>query len=128
MPELSWPLVLGATAVGGAIGALLRWSLSVATARHTTLPAWIGTLAANLIACVLIGAVAHDRPHIMDVLLVVGVAGALSTFSTFVFELVVLWWVRRRGEAMLAVALSMVAGPAAVWAGHLLSSLSWGDA
>ena len=83
---MTWLLVLA----GGAVGAPLRYLIDQqVSARHDGRFAW-GTLTANLVACALLGFVASYAGLSPDAvsLLGVGVAGALSTYSTFAFEIV----------------------------------------
>jgi CrcB protein len=79
--------------VGAALGALLRWSLSVRfNALFASLP--IGTLAANLIGGYFIGvalAVFATAPQLSPqarLFVVTGFLGGLTTFSTFSAEVV----------------------------------------
>ena len=86
MPRLS---VLIAIAIGGACGALLRFALGrwLQAISGTAFP--IGTFAANIIGCLLIGfgyvwlvrANAEWRTGIQ-----IGLIGALTTFSTYCLE------------------------------------------
>ncbi|EHJ07690.1 fluoride efflux transporter CrcB [Staphylococcus simiae] len=77
--------------IGGAIGALLRFSLS--TLNHdSTFP--IGTLVANLIGALLMGLFTaisinlfNNHPTLKKAI-TTGLLGALTTFSTFQVELV----------------------------------------
>jgi fluoride exporter len=90
---------LATVAFGGAVGAVVRWQLSQ---RNGRLP--IGTLVANvggiLLAAVVLG-LTDDRTAVL--LLVVGLAGGLTTFSTVVVELV-----QRPPRAALVYALATV--------------------
>lgn len=77
---------------GGAIGALLRYLLSFINNESTTLP--IGTFIANLVGALLMGflgtlAVTYFRnnPQLKKGI-TTGFVGALTTFSTFQYELV----------------------------------------
>jgi CrcB protein len=101
---VSWLLVV----LGGMVGAPLRYLVDV---RMTS---WLGpgfpfgTLVANAAACVLLGAVAGlgltaDEPAY--VLIGTGVAGAMSTYSTFAFETVRL---AEEGRARRAAAYAVV--------------------
>ena len=76
-----------AVALGGALGALIRWRLSLLNAQ-ADFP--LGTLSANLIGCFVLGVVLGLlRPGSTAFLFVAGgLCGALTTFSTFAHELV----------------------------------------
>lgn len=84
---MTWLLVT----LGGMVGAPLRYLVDVrVTARFGPGFPW-GTLVANAVACLLLGLVAGlglaaDSPAFA--LLGTGVAGAMSTYSTFAFETV----------------------------------------
>ena len=73
--------------LGGGLGALLRWRLSTFNT-DALLP--VGTLAANVLGCLVLGAVLSSlRPgSLVFLFLVAGFCGALTTFSTFTFELI----------------------------------------
>ena len=100
------PLGFAAVGIGAAVGAWLRWGLSLAfNARIESLP--LGTLAANLIGGYLIGiavALFQDMPQLAPewrLLLVTGFLGGLTTFSTFSAEAVVLLQRGAYGWALL---------------------------
>jgi CrcB protein len=113
-------------AVGGAIGAVARATLSTAIhARWPSTMPW-GTIAVNLSGCLILGLLAgvlESRPDITPAWRAfgaVGVLGAFTTFSTFEYETLDLL---QRGEvsaALLNVGLSVAAGLLAVWTGTLL--------
>jgi CrcB protein len=109
-----------AVALGGAVGALLRYVLArwSATARFP----W-GTLAANVAGSMLLGVVAVSVDGWVRVLLATGLAGALTTYSSFALETVLLDRTDRRGAALLNVVVTLVAGAAAFALGWLLGSL-----
>jgi CrcB protein len=115
-------LLVGA---GGFLGSVLRYL--TAGLAHRIVPASffpVGTLAANVIGCFAIGALAgaaESRGIIgaqTRLFLMIGLLGGYTTFSTFGFETLSL---ARDGETFKAVAnivLSVVLGLAAVWIGY----------
>jgi CrcB protein len=119
-------------AAGGALGALLRYGVSGLVQRMAggTFPA--GTLAVNLIGCVTIGLVAGvlAGPPVIRVehreFILVGVLGALTTFSTYSLETFNLLDGRAYGLAACNVLLSNVLGLAATWLAYRLSTAYFG--
>lgn len=115
-------------ALGGALGALARLgvvSLVGATWPKTRLP-W-GILAANLAGCLAIGIIfglAENRNWFTEparLIVLVGFLGSFTTFSTFGWNTFELF---RTGHAALAfanVAISVLGGLAAVWAGWAMA-------
>lgn len=111
------PGELAAVGIGAALGAWLRWALSLwLNPRIVSFP--LGTLASNLIGGYLVGiAVAYflvraDLPPHWRLFVVTGFLGGLTTFSTFsaeVTELLV------RGDYIPGVSLA---------AAHLVGSLA----
>ncbi len=116
------PLGFAAVGIGAAVGAWLRWALSLTfNARIETLP--LGTLAANLVGGYLIGiavALFNDMPQLAPewrLLLVTGFLGGLTTFSTFSAEAVALlqrgaygWALLHSGTHLLGSVVLCVAG------------------
>lgn len=78
-------------AFGGAIGAVARVALGEALSKWDALP--YGTMAANIIGCLLIGLIAGlymahpEWPQWGKYLLIAGGLGAFTTFSTFILDL-----------------------------------------
>lgn len=120
-------------ALGGGLGSVLRYLVSglvQSGARDTAFP--IGTLAVNLAGCLAIGVVAELSESRgvfnaeMRSLLVVGLLGGFTTFSTFANETLS----AAREDALLFAAgnvlLSVSFGLVAVWLGRLLARALWG--
>jgi CrcB protein len=102
-------LVLTAVGAGAAVGAWARWALSYwLNPRLAHLP--LGTLAANLIGAYCIGlalawfTLQPALPPVVRLLLVTGLLGGLTTFSTFSAENVTLLEQGLWGAAALLVA------------------------
>ena len=104
---------------GGALGALLRWRLSTLNS-FSHLP-W-GTAVANLIGCFTVGLVlGSTRPGSMTHLfLVAGLCGAMTTFSTFIVELLH----AKSSSVAVGYALgSLFGGLILVWSGFRIARL-----
>jgi len=123
--------------LGGAVGSVLRYLLSGlvqesawAGAGATSFP--IGTLVVNLLGCFAIGVLSElsESRGVLDAevrgLLIVGLIGGFTTFSTFANETLS----AMRDDALLIatgnVLLSVGLGLAAVWLGRLLAHAVWG--
>ena len=87
-------------AVGGAVGALLRWAVGRWLAT-SGLP-W-ATLLVNIAGSLLLGVVAAATDGWLHTLLGTGVAGALTTYSAFALDTVLLERNGRRGWAVANV-------------------------
>ena len=117
-------------ALGGAAGSVARYLVSRAL-NGTVLAAFpLGTLAANVLGCLIIGLVCGladgDGPHVgadLKLLLTVGYCGGFTTFSTFMNESLTLV---KTGDAVLAAlyaGASLALGMAAVVGGYQLAKL-----
>lgn len=123
MSALAW----GAVFVGGGLGSAARYALG-RLAVDAGQAAYFGTLAANLVACVLLGYLALSPARAGDppaarLLLATGFCGGFSTFSTFSLEALALYGAGRQGLALGYVAASVALGVASVWLGGRLGSL-----
>jgi CrcB protein len=120
-----------AVGVGAAVGAWLRWGLSLwLNEKHTHFP-W-GTFAANAIGGLLVGlAVAYFAKHpdlspAWRLLIITGFLGGLTTFSTYSAEVIALVarghvaWALAVGASHLAVSLVLTA--VGLWLGRLAIS------
>lgn len=112
-------------ALGGALGATLRYGTSVWMLQLWEEPRVMATWTVNLVGCLLIGILAPmlGRVGLADELqffLVVGFLGSLTTFSTFSLETMVLWQEGFGAAALINAVGSVVLGLVCVWLGlHL---------
>jgi len=103
--------VVVAVALGGSFGAVLR-AVVAAAVSDLGAPGWSATLVVNVVGCLAIGALfivlEHrmarrvDSLRLVSSLLMTGVLGGFTTFSTFSLEIVEL---ARNGERSLAAAV-----------------------
>ncbi len=119
-PSLLWVFL------GGGLGAVARFSLSVLLRPSTLTQIPLPNLVANLLGCFLIGLLskvfeihAPGRP-IWQFFLIIGFLGGFTTFSSFGMETFRLLENRAQGIALLYVALSVVGGILLLWAGYAL--------
>lgn len=117
-----------AVAAGGAVGSVGRYGLSLwGASLGTRIP--YGTLAANVLGCLVMGAVMQvvvvraTMPEPWRLFLAVGLLGGLTTFSTFSYESVALARQGHTGTAGLYVLGSLAAGFGAALLGWWLASL-----
>ena len=117
-------------ALGGMVGTFCRYGLAQWGAALVPLGLWrgffVGTLAANVLGCLLMGVLValFDRysgwPPAVRLALTTGFLGALTTFSTWQWELVTLWRQGAYGLAALYWLGSSAAGFGAALGGYLL--------
>lgn len=104
---------------------MLRYALSVAFASRAPLP----TLVINVIGSLMIGILAaatgpqghYPLPASMRALLIPGLCGGFTTFSTFSMDALMLWE-SSPAKAALYVGASVIFSLSAVWAGATLAS------
>jgi len=124
-------VVLSALLVGsgGFIGAILRYGMSGLvqnSAPLSTFP-W-GTLAVNLLGCLLIGLIAGlvDSRQLFTpevrMFVLIGVLGGFTTYSTFGYEAVALLRDSEYLRAIAYVGVHVFAGLGLVWTGYLLTT------
>lgn len=122
-------LIIG---LGGFIGAILRYLVSGQVQKWSESVNFpYGTLAVNLLGCLLIGALTR-LDEIRDVLtpdmrflIFIGLLGAFTTYSTFSNEAINLVNDRRFDLAFLYMGTHLVLGLGAVLAGRLTTYLVW---
>lgn len=115
-----------AIAGGGAIGAILRHFVGMASLKFLGSGFPYGTLSVNIIGSFVMGALvayfAHhwNPPQEVRAFLIVGLLGAFTTFSAFSLDTITLW---ERGEPVIAliyILASVIFSIFAVFAGLLL--------
>lgn len=120
--------------LGGFIGSVLRYVLGGLAEQWTGRgPFPIGTLVVNVVGCFVIGVLAHVA-EVRDTftpgaraLLIIGVLGGFTTFSSFSNETVDLW---RGGQGVLALAnvtAQVVLGLGAVLLGRRIGLAWWAN-
>jgi len=117
-------LAVIATIVAGGLAATARFGISLAFARRRELP-W-AVLLVNVVGSAIAGAVlglnsSGAMSGDLRLVLMGGVAGGLTTFSTFSVETMQLLRERRWVTAGVNVAANLVLGIAAASAGYLLT-------
>lgn len=128
---MSRPLdVVASVAIGGALGSVARYLLTgaVASRLNTTFPT--GTLVVNVAGCLAIGMLMHlalNMPQVsppVRALLITGLCGGFTTFSTFSWETMAAIEEGEFARAALYVASSVVLGLLAVWVGREVAGLA----
>jgi CrcB protein len=99
--------------VGGGIGSVLRFLLSVVLLRDSGKYLPLSTLAANVISCLLLAFLIKTQPFSVQPgairsFLVIGFCGGLSTFSTFSLETVSLLRSGHTGWAIVNISLNLL--------------------
>jgi CrcB protein len=111
---------------GAAVGGLGRYLLATAISARFPTRWWYGTVIVNITGCFLIGIVLtilierNANPN-WRLLLVVGLLGGYTTFSSFAWETYALVKDGEFGKGFANVAVSVVVGYVALWCGALLA-------
>lgn len=114
-------LALLVIAIGGFLGAIIRCEMALRFNDGLGFP--LGTLFVNLAGAFLIGLVfGLEVPTILRYFLVSGLLGALTTFSTFLKESLLLWREKQYGKAFIYVGMTFVLGISFTLFGYLLGS------
>jgi fluoride exporter len=117
-------------AVGGALGSVARFLMASTIQRSTGWEFPIGTVLVNIAGCFLIGllyvwlVVRPDPREDLRGLLMVGVMGGFTTFSSFSLETLTLMMNGSYGSAALNVAVSLVACLAGTWLGIAIARIT----
>ena len=115
---------------GGFFGSLARYGLSGFVQKHFPLAVFpYGTLAVNLLGCILIGVLAglaEERqmfgPELRTFALI-GILGGFTTYSTFGYETFALMRNAEFLQATANVAIHLVGGLVMVWLGFALTTI-----
>jgi len=109
-------------ALGGALGSMTRYGVSLLAAMLTWNPLW-GTLTANVAGSFLIGigmAACHNSAW--QLMLTVGICGGFTTFSTFSLQSLSMLQDGRYGTALLYMAGSITLCLGAVMLGKMVAT------
>ena len=120
-------------AIGGSIGAMFRVLLTVGASVYFKVPFWTGIMVVNIVGCLLIGAAAAvltasnagdlwlvrtiesmlggspGGVHGVELLLLTGVLGGFTTFSTAMLDIWVLWRSGHFTKAMISLFVTPLA-------------------
>lgn len=113
--------------LGAGAGGTARWGVQEACARQFGRHFPWGTLAVNVLGCLLVGFLAAMFTSTWNIReeyrlgLIVGFLGGFTTFSAFGRETVVLAQGHQAGWAIANIALNVILSLAAVWAGAWLA-------
>lgn len=123
---------LGIIGAGGFIGAILRYLISGwVQERSGSVLFPYGTMSVNLIGCFIIGfltLLVETRAMLtveMRSLLLIGLLGSFTTFSTFGNESLTLIREGRMDLAALNAGVQVIVGVAMVWGGRVAASFIW---
>ena len=118
-----------AVAIGGCLGSIARYWLSGVVQRYANGEFPYGTLAVNVLGCLVIGYVVGlveyrqlFGPNVR-LFLTVGILGGFTTFSTFGYETFALLRDKQHLLALGNVAANVLIGVVAVMAGWFLAKL-----
>lgn len=102
-------MIIVALAVGGALGAVLRYAL-IQWLEKMAKPFYVATFIVNSTGSFLMGLALHlFQSSVMLAFFVTGFLGALTTFSTFAFDAVRLMKINRN-QALAYVLLTLIVG------------------
>ena len=99
--------------IGGGLGSVLRFAIAILFGK-TTLSLPIATLSSNLISCLIFGTIIYiyqEKNLIPDNykhLVLIGICGGLSTFSTFSYETFELIKQDMTAWALINIAISCI--------------------
>lgn len=109
---------------GGFVGSVARYLTAQWMQRWANTGFPIGTLAVNILGCLLLGlllGIAERSGQVWRMLLVVGFCGGFTTFSAFAGENFQLLRSNQTGHFLLYSSASLGLGLLAVWLGHALA-------
>jgi CrcB protein len=130
--EMDTLLKLSIIGAGGFIGAVLRFLISSwVQTRSGSIVFPFGTLAVNMIGCLVIGFLTYlvETRSFFSVetrsFILIGLLGAFTTFSTFGNETLGLIRDSRIDLAALNAGSQVVVGVGLVWLGRIIASVIW---
>ena len=114
---LEFVLLVIAVAIAGGLGSVLRLYLGQWQAK---LP-W-GILAGNVVASLLVGVMASSQNFFWAIILITGLAGGLSTFSSFAAQTVEFMRRGRIAQGLLNILANLLLSSTAVLLGQALGA------
>jgi len=126
MNAFAWhPLML--VMIGGALGAAGRYWLGGALLRAFGSGMPWGTLVANMLGSFAVGFIAvwlegREFASAWRAFLIIGLLGAMTTYSALMLELLLMARAQRSGVAFAYLSLSLLGGLLLVWAGAELAA------
>mgnify|MGYP001066392836 CR=1 FL=1 len=125
------PVIAISIAVGGAVGAPLRWIIDEYVTRRLSRRFPWGTLAVNLLGSLILGTLAGLAAHrnlgtVATAILEPGLCGALTTFSTFAYQTVEFLESRQGTRAAGNVLANLALGLTVAIAGFALADAATG--
>lgn len=108
--------------IGGGAGAVIRWSIGLGVQRLVAYPLPLATFISNVASCIVLACIIQlgfkfSFSESVRLLLITGLCGGLSTFSTFSYETVHLIKNGSQGWALISVLLNLICCAAIVfWA------------
>ena len=115
--------------IGGGLGSILRYSMSLFIQRYYNDSLPIATFLANFFGCLLIGVViallgrSVQLQQEIKLLLITGFCGGFTTFSAFASENIQLIQAGQINTALVYILLSVALCLIAVWCGLMLAML-----
>ena len=117
-------------ALGGALGSVLRYSTGFAVAAIWPQHLYIATILVNIVGCFLIGCafswfiLRPDVSEMAPLLLMTGLLGGFTTFSTFSLDALRIFNDGQPMQALLYVGVTLLGGLLATWLGMALIKFS----
>jgi len=117
--------------LGGFFGAICRYGLSLYVKEHFKGGFPLATLLVNVVGCFFLGVILtyilnrSANGQILSPMITIGFFGALTTFSTFGYETLLLLQQGKSNMAFANIALNMIVGLIAVMIGQLIATSFW---
>ncbi len=114
-------------AIGGAVGALMRYGVTIGSQQLWGKAFPYGTLIVNILGSFVIGVVyvlmveRSELPQECRAFLVIGLLGAFTTFSTFSFETITLFEIGDSNKAFINIFSNVFTCLAVCWLGMALA-------
>lgn len=118
-------------AAGGAIGASMRYGLSLLIGGTMVWPLWAATLLANILGCAVMGGLAaylmvHPQYEVWRPFMLIGLCGALTTFSSFTLDSFTLFDKGAYGTLVTYISLSVFSSLIVFFTAYYLVRLGMG--